>query len=377
MSTIRVNTINDANGGSNAVLYGVAAPANSMGFRNRIINGDMRIDQRNAGAAVTAANQYTLDRWIAFSSAASKYTVQQGTTNLPTGFSNALNTVSSGAYSVLSSDFFMLTHRIEGLNISDLGWGTSAAQSVTLSFWVYSSLAGNFGGAVVNNAQTRSYPFLYNIPTANTPTKITITIPGDTTGTWLTTNGIGMGINFGLGVGTTYSGTAGAWAAATYYSATGAVSVVGTSGAIFNITGVQLEAGSVASPFERRDYGRELMMCQRYYYKIFPQAILSNLGLAGFASATTSAPFTLTFPSPMRTPPIALEVSGTASNYSILSAAGNTNCSTVPTHGGGTNEFSASLNFTVASGLTTGQGVIGRTGGTTGASGYLAWSAEL
>jgi hypothetical protein len=251
---------------------------NSLGFRNRIINGNMVIDQRNAGAAVTAANQYTLDRWLAFSSAASKYTVQQGTTNLPMGFTNALNTVSATAYSVGASDFFMLTHRIEGFNIADLGWGTAGAQSVTLSFWVYSSLTGNFGGSVVNSAQTRSYPFLYNIPTANTPTKITITIPGDTSGTWLTNNGIGMGLNFGIGVGTTFSGTAGSWSASTFYSATGATSVVGTSGAIFNITGVQLEAGSVATPFEQIDYGRELIMCQRYYEILSPAYVMFPWG---------------------------------------------------------------------------------------------------
>jgi hypothetical protein len=243
--------------------------SNSLnGFRNRIINGDMRIDQRNAGASVTLTDGvYSLDRWRGVATQTSKATVVQSTT-AAAGFSNSLLVTSSSAYSITSGDIFAIQQRIEGFNFSDFGWGAAGAQTVTLSFWVRSSLTGTFGGAVLNSAQNRSYPFSFTISSANTFEYKTVTIAGDTSGTWIgSTNGIGAILCFGLGAGSTYSGTAGAWAGAAYYSATGAVSVVGTSGATFYITGVQLEAGSVATPFERRPYGTELMLCQRYHQK--------------------------------------------------------------------------------------------------------------
>ena len=239
--------------------------------RNRIINGDMRIDQRNAGASVTAttSNLYTVDRWRAYASQSSKYTVQQnaGSVTPPVGFTNYLGVTSSSAYTVGAGEFFLINQNIEGFNVADLGWGTANAKTVTLSFWVRSSLTGTFGGAFNNDASNRSYPFTYTISSANTWEQKTVTITGDTSGTWLTTNGIGVQLQFGLGVGSTYSGTAGAWAGSAYYSATGATSVVGTNGATFYITGVQLEVGSTATPFERRLYGQELALCQRYYEK--------------------------------------------------------------------------------------------------------------
>ena len=270
MSNLKVNTINDASGGSAAVLYGVASPPNSMGFRNRIINGDMRIDQRNAGASVSTASGssvYITDRFFVAYTQTSKMTGQQnaGAVTPPVGFTNYLGITSSSAYSVLTGDTFGLFHRIEGFNTSDLGWGTANAQTITISFLVRSSLTGTFGGALQNADANRSYPFTYTISAANTWEQKTITVAGDTSGTWGAGNGIGIQIVFGLGSGSTWSGTAGAWTAGNLRTATGATSVVGTSGATFYITGVQLEAGSVASPFERRDYGRELMMCQRYY----------------------------------------------------------------------------------------------------------------
>lgn len=267
MSQVKANSYYDTSGGSNAILYGVAAPANSMGFRNRIINGNMVIDQRNAGASITptTSGTFTVDRWICGLTQASKYSAQQSTT-APTGFGTALLITSTSAYSVAAGDAFLLQHKIEGFNFADMAWGTASAQTVTLSFQVRSSLTGTFGGSLQNSAQNRTYPFTFTINSANTYETKTITIAGDTTGTWVgATNGIGVIVNFGLGCGSTFSGTAGSWAAANYFTATGATSVVGTNGATFYITGVQLEAGTVASPFERRDYGRELMMCQRYY----------------------------------------------------------------------------------------------------------------
>jgi hypothetical protein len=279
MSTIKVSNIQNASTSSGGIAIdtsghvtvdGVAYPsAGSLSGRNRIINGDMRIDQRNAGASVTPTSDiYTLDRWIAVRSQASKFSVQQNTADAPTtqGFTHCMKVTSLSAYTVTSSDYFTINQSIEGLNIADLAWGTASAKSVTLSFWVRSSLTGTFGGVFNNSGATRSYPFTYTISAANTWEQKSITIAGDTSGTWLTTNGAGIEIRFGLGVGSSQSGTAGAWSGSTFLGATGATSVVGTSGATFYITGVQLEAGTVATPFERRSYGQELALCQRYFW---------------------------------------------------------------------------------------------------------------
>jgi hypothetical protein len=249
---------------------GILGAGNASIMKNRIINGAMVIDQRNAGASVTpSADGYLLDRWTYEASAASKFTFQQnaGSVTPPVGFSKYLGATVASAVSITSTSYFMLEQRIEGQNLADLAWGTANAKTVTLSFKVYSSLTGTFGGCIGNASANRSYPFSYTISSANTWTDISVTIAGDTSGTWLTTSGIGMIVYFGLGIGSTYSGTAGAWAGANYNSATGAVSVVGTSGATFYITGVQLEVGSSATGYEYRQYGQELALCQRYFEK--------------------------------------------------------------------------------------------------------------
>jgi hypothetical protein len=251
---------------------GILGAGNASMLKNRLINGDMRIDQRNAGASVTpTSGQYLLDRWVAVLTQASKFTVQQnaGSVTPPVGFSNYLGCTSSSAYSVGSGDTFLIAQYVEGFNTSDLNWGTANAKTVTLSFQVYSSLTGTFGGAIVNNANNRSYPFSYTVSSANTWTSISLTIAGDTSGTWVgATNGVGMRIRFGLGSGATYSGTAGAWAAGDYVQPTGTVSVVGTNGATFYITGVQLEVGSSATGFEYVNYQTSLANCQRYYQQV-------------------------------------------------------------------------------------------------------------
>jgi hypothetical protein len=241
---------------------------NSSLMKNRIINGAMVIDQRNAGASGTSTG-YMVDRFSYSASQASKLTWGQNLNSItpPAGFKNYLGFQSSSAYSITSTDYFELLQSIEGLNIYDLAWGTSSAKPVTLSFWVYSSLTGTFGGAITNSGTSRSYPFSYSISVANTWTQISVTISGDTTGTWLTTNGIGLTLRLSLGMGSTYSNTAGSWYSGDYESVTGAVSVVGTSGATFYITGVQLEVGTSATGYEYRQYTNEFSLCQRYYQK--------------------------------------------------------------------------------------------------------------
>jgi hypothetical protein len=244
---------------------------NTFGFKNRIINGGMVIDQRNAGASTTPTDgSFTLDRWKFRVAQTSKLTVQQnaGSVTLPTGFSNYLGVTSSSAYSVTSTDYFVSIQEVEGFNTADLGWGTASASTVTLSFWVRSSLTGTFSLTLRNSAANRSYPVTYTISSANTWEQKTITVAGDTSGTWIgATNGIGISVIFNLGCGSTYNGTSGSWQAGNYTSVSGATSVVGTNAATWYITGVQLEKGSTATSFDFRSYGTELALCQRYFYK--------------------------------------------------------------------------------------------------------------
>ena len=273
-----------------------------ISFKNRIINGAMVISQRYGTSAVSdAANIYVLDRWTSIASVSNKFSVGQYT-NAPTGFVNSLGVSSNSSYTVLTGQAFVLQQAIEGYNVADLNWGTANAKTVTLSFQVYSSLTGTFGGVITNSAQNRSFPFTYTIASANTWTPATVTITGDTSGTWLTTNGIGLSVFFGLGVGASLSGTAGAWAGATYYSATGATSVVGTSGATFYITGVQLEVGTQATTFTTAggSYGAELALCQRYFFLSDPTAEYAYFG-SGYQAVGYLASNYFYYPVPMRT----------------------------------------------------------------------------
>ena len=368
--------------GTSGIVFNDASTQNTsaftggFAFRNRIINGAMVISQRNAGASVTPTNgAYTLDRWqVAQYANASKYSVQQnaGSVTPPVGFSNYLGVTSLSSYSVGTGDDYSLRQYLEGFNTADLGWGTANAATVTLSFWVRSSLTGTFGGALGNAANNRSYPFSYTISAANTWEQKTITVAGDTTGTWVgATNGVGMKLFFGLGVGSTYSGTAGSWAGALYTSATGATSVVGTNGATFYITGVQLEKGSTATSFDYRPYGTELALCQRYYYKISGTG--SNPFAAGGAISTTSTRVQGSFPVSLRTSPTALEQTGTSGNYQLILAGAAVAPNNGPTFDDATqNTFSVSVGYSATG--SAGQAGWLRCNST---AAYLAWSAEL
>ena len=342
------------------------------GFKNRIINGGMVIDQRNAGASVTPTNgQYLVDRFQAGLTQASKFSAQQnaGSVTPPVGFTKYLGITSLSAYSVGSGDLFNIGQRIEGFNTADLGWGTANAKTVTLSFWVYSSLTGTFGGVLGNNTGTRSYPYSYTISATNTWQQISVTIAGDTTGTWDTSNAIGINVLWGLGVGSTYSATAGSWAAGNYVSATGATSVVGTNGATFYITGVQLEAGSTATSFDYRPYGTELDLCQRYFC-VLGAGNGYNITL-GVWFSTTQVNICPSFPVTMRTAPSVYSTTGTG--YYGIDFSGIS--SYIPSWTAyRTSPYSTMLFCT------------GLTGGTTGAAGqvftnnassFLGLSAEL
>ncbi len=359
----------------------VAAAFNSNGvfFRNRIINGDMRIDQRNAGASVTTsagANVFCVDRWFGFATSPAVYTMQQDA-SAPAGFVNSVKvTVTTPDASLAASDFNSFRYIIEGLNVADLGWGSAGAQAVTISFWVRSSLTGTFTVGLRNSAVNRSYIATYAISSADTWEYKTITIPGDTTGTWLTTNGVGIRLDWNLGSGSDYQGIAGSWTATNDLTTAGAVNVVGTNGATFYLTGVQLETGSVATPFERRPYGTELALCQRYYYRLTPGAVTQPLAF-GSNSSTTISRATVMFPVEMRVAPTALEQSGTANQYAVFQlGVGAVTCSVVPTFSFGSTRFTVIV-ATVSSGLTQFNPAIVSTDTTNGANAYLGWSAEL
>ena len=244
----------------------------ALSNRNKIINGAMTIDQRNAGAAVTVNAVglfFPTDRFFGSGqNTDGVFTLQQSAT-APAGFVNSvIATVTTADASIGATQYYLFNQYIEGHNTADLGWGTASAKAITLSFWTRSSLTGTFGGVISNGGQNRSYPFTYAISAADTWEYKTITIAGDTSGTWLTTNGVGIRLHFDLGVGSTYRGTAGAWAGALYLGATGATDVIGTLSATWQITGVQLEAGDTATPFEHRSYGAELALCKRYYQRM-------------------------------------------------------------------------------------------------------------
>jgi len=345
------------------------------GFKNRIINGAMVIDQRNAGASVTpTADAYTLDRWTNGMSQASKMTIQQSST-VPSGFSKSLSVTVASAYTPAASEWFGFFQKIEGFNSADFGFGAAGASTITISFWVRSSIAGSYGFSLSNSAQNRSYPVLYTVNSANTWEQKTITIAGDTSGTWVgATNGIGLLCLWSLGAGSSYLQTANAWGTGLGLGTTGQTNWITNAGATFYITGVQLEKGSTATSFDYRSIGTEFALCQRYYYRVNANSGGGGLFGVGWCRSTTEATVSVPYPTAMRTNPTALEQSGTAANYQLVFAASAAALSAVPVFGGETTTQGTRIDTTVASGLTAGQGVGLRAGST---SAYLAWSAEL
>jgi hypothetical protein len=318
-------------------------------FKNRIINGNMVIDQRNAGASLSIASgnpTYSLDRWGIQASQSSKLTMQQnlGSVTPPVGFTNYLGLTVSSTATIAAGDFFTVQQRIEGFNTADLDFGKSTAKTITISFWVYSSVTGSFGLGITNSAYNRSFGTTYTINSANTWEQKTVTIAGDTSGTWVgATNGVGLYLQFGLGVGSTNSGTGGSWQASGLLVPTGSQSIMGTLNATFYITGVQLEVGTQATTFTTAggSYGAELALCQRYYYRKSTQIANSDMrygiGFSGSGS-TTTAYIDVTLPVNMRVGPTAVDWTNTialwagATNFQVTaisiyaSGAGTTSC---------------------------------------------------
>ena len=285
------------------------------GSRNRVINGAMMISERwgLAGRVIPlTTSDYTLDRWGAQATVAGRLRVQQngGATAPPVGFSDYLRVDTQSPHSSIASDYFSLFQPVEGYNVVDLAWGTASAKTVTLSFWARSSLTGTHSGSFANSGGARTYVFTFSINSANTWEYKTITVPGDTTGSWGFSNDVGLIFRYDLGSGSSYRGTAGSWSSNNFTGATGAVSIVGTTGAFLDITGVQLEAGTIATPFVYRNYTEEMMMCQRYYGRY-------SVGSGGGSSAAGYYASTI-FRTPMRVAPtctVLSNVAGTLSSF--------------------------------------------------------------
>jgi len=280
-----------------------AIPNSPLTFRNKIINGHFLWDQRGNGTvwAGAAANvqTYTMDRWYYVQTVGSRFSLQRQLSAGPAGLNSWLRTTSSAATTPGASAIYVVAQKIEGFNIADLGWGTADAKTVTLSFWVRSSLTGTFGGALFNGAASRNYVFSYSISAANTWEYKTVVIPGDTTGTWITTSGVGVQLYFDLGNGASSRGTPGSWSAANVYGPTGATNVIGVNGATWDLTGVQFEIGSTATPFEMPDLGTQAAQVYRYYqiqgnteYHVCPAP-----------GATFASTYPVHFPVVMRTTP--------------------------------------------------------------------------
>ena len=309
-------------------ISGQFVSAYSGMMKNRIINGDMRIDQRFNGAANNSrvGIQYVVDRWYAGATGAARFRSQQNNTNGPgssatqtaTGFPNyfGANVISSNA-SYDASDTYYYAQPIEGLNIFDLGWGTANAAPVTLSFWVYSSIPGSHSGTIANGPANRSYPFTYTISTANTWQYQTITIPGDTTGIWFTNNNIGMYVSLNMGSGSTYTTSSGnSWQAGYVQYVTGTNQVQSYANGSFYLTGVQLEKGSQATAFDFRHYTTELQLCQRYYIRRTSGGVNGLIFPGGQQSAANSL-ITDFLPVSLRATPT-FSWDGTTSNWYVI-----------------------------------------------------------
>jgi hypothetical protein len=271
-----------------------------FGFKNRIMNGAMVIDQRNVGAAVassTSAYAYMTDKFAVASSTDGGVSSQQ-VSDAPTGFTKSLKvTVTTADASLSAAQRTVINHGFEGLNMADLNWGTNTAKPVTLSFWVKSSVAGTYSVSFRTGNAGTSYTAPYTIIQANTWEYETITIPGPTIGTWVTDNTTWAYLIFSLGIGSDYNtGTTNSWVnVSNGQGSTSHTSLMSTLNATWQVTGVQLEVGTQATSFDWRPLNIELAMCQRYFQKV--------AGFTCVGSSSTSPGLSIQYVVPMRTSP--------------------------------------------------------------------------
>jgi len=356
-----------------AILAASGSPGTTTGFKNRIINGNMVVNQYAQATPYTPTDgKFSLDRWKNGMSANGKYTTQISS-SAPAGFTNSLLITSTSAYSLGSSDEFEVYYNFEGYNVADLGYGTANSRSATLSFWAQSSLTGTFGGCLVSTTAAYSFPFSYTITAANTWTYFTVTVTPQTSGTWNITNGTGLQLFFSLGAGSANLGTANAWVAANLRGVTGQVNLVSNNAATLSITGVQLEVGTTATNFDFRSYGTELALCQRYAY-MHISGISDGTAIANGNNYVSSyAQGVLHFPVTMRTKPSLTATSGTT-YYGFSRNSGNNNLNSISLDSGNTSSRVGWIyNASEVSGTAGNAGIFY----TQNASASLLFSAEL
>jgi hypothetical protein len=248
----------------------------SLHYRNRIINGDMSVDQRNGGnqIAMPLGAPYIIDRWKFGNGNAvpSKGNLGQVLlTSPPAGFPFLYRLVftTTVAYAPVANDPIRFSQFVEGYNFNDAQWGTANAQLIVLEFWAVVGSAGAYAVALQNAAATRSFVSTFTISAAGTWTKVRLNIPGDTGGTWaVASNAPAFCLMFPLCIGSTYqTSTLNAWQDGQFYSTSGAVNVLGAVNASLSITGVALMVGAAAANAEPefRKYSDNLIDCQRYY----------------------------------------------------------------------------------------------------------------
>jgi len=284
--------------------------ATGFGFKNRIIDGAMVIDQRNAGAAVTTEG-YLVDRWRTYRD--QTYSIQQ-VSDAPSGFSYSLKVTKT---STTQSTYAGLIQYIEGFNTADLTFGTASASTITLSFWVKSSVTGTFTVAISNSAETRWYGATYTINSANTWEQKSVTVAGDTSGTWIgATNGTGIQVWFNYGQAATAQ-AAGVWTTSSNArAATGTTSLGTTNNATWQVTGVQLEKGSTATSFDYRPYGTELALCQRYFE-------VAQVTSTNYGNGSNGVYCQVPFKAIKRATPTMTDVGYSYGGYSVANATNN------------------------------------------------------
>jgi len=307
LSTGVTGTLPEANGGTGTTT-------GYYGFKNRIINGAMAIFQR--GTAATSTQTYSVDRWRFDKGNDATESVSQNS-DAPTGFTYSLrNTISVGDAVIGAAQSSSLQQSIEGYNMADLGWGTANAKTVTLSFWIRSSVTGQYTGNIRNSDDSRINPFNFTISSSNTWEYKTITTIGDTGGTWNSTNGIGIQVSIYAALGSNNTGgTAGTWGTTPAFGCGSPVNGIASNGNIFAISGVQLEKGSTATSFDYRPYGTELALCQRYFCLIPTAAGGTLIGPWGGCYSTSAGRVWYKMPVTMRAVPTATY---TSNGFSLM-----------------------------------------------------------
>ena len=356
MSTLKADTVTAATTNGNLAISnqgtgGIAI--DGMPHRNFIQNGDFRIVQRATSSATPADGEYLIDRWKWWRTGSAGVAAMSQDTDVPTvaeagvdyGYSLKLD-VTTADGSIAAADYYYFEQMIEGLDWASMGYGGSNALTTTVQFWVKSTKTGVFSVSYGNSAVDRSYPAEYTVSSSNTWEKKTVTIAGDSTGTWLTTNGIGNRLRFTLAMGSNRTGTANQWNAANDIASTNQVNAMDSTSNNFFITGVQVEVGAQSSDFEQRDYASELARCNRFFFQYN-----QNVGdhqrehWSSQNVSTTQSDVAIQYPVAMRAAPTFS--TGSAADWRI----NQTNCSAIPATVNAIHEAGCRVRFTIASGL--------------------------